>query len=241
MAQRPFPHQSPGIIAGLDVVQHTFRLLNEAVQVTPLVSDGDTVEPGQIIAPISSDPGHPQRLTGGAQLFTAHVRHRHDNSPDDGCRCRNQSHFFGHTQNSSRLARRRQSGRDAGRRPKSPDRLYDMALIKENHMTAAGSITAAVNCVRAYAPDVPVEVEVANLNELEEALALPVDRIMLDNMSLAEMRTAAERVNGRILLEASGNVTLQTIRAIAETSVDYLSCGTLTHSVTALDISLLLD
>ena len=83
--------------------------------------------------------------------------------------------------------------------------------------------------------------EVANLNELEEALALPVDRIMLDNMSLAEMRTAAERVNGRILLEASGNVTLQTIRAIAETSVDYLSCGTLTHSVTALDISLLLD
>jgi nicotinate-nucleotide pyrophosphorylase (carboxylating) len=120
--------------------------------------------------------------------------------------------------------------------------LYDMALIKDNHIAAAGGITRAVARVRAE--DVkkrPIEVEVKTLNELQEALRLDIDRIMLDNMSLDEMRQAATLTNGRVPLEASGNVTLDTVAAIAATGVDYISVGALTHSVQALDISFLIE
>jgi nicotinate-nucleotide pyrophosphorylase (carboxylating) len=149
--------------------------------------------------------------------------------------------------------------------------LYDMVLIKDNHIAAAGGITQAVERVRRrnrpglrpepcpeqgrraveglgpepldYAQDVrveglAVEVEVKSLAELEEALALSVDRIMLDNMDLDEMRRAVEMTAGRVPLEASGNVTLENVAAIAATGVDYISVGALTHSVKALDISL---
>jgi nicotinate-nucleotide pyrophosphorylase (carboxylating) len=120
--------------------------------------------------------------------------------------------------------------------------LYDMVLIKENHIAAAGSITAAVERVRDGDPQGrAIEVEVKNLAELEEALSLGLDRILLDNMSLEEMRQAVELTAGRVPLEASGNVELENVAAIAATGVDYISTGKLTHSVTALDISLLLD
>lgn len=117
--------------------------------------------------------------------------------------------------------------------------LYDMVLIKDNHIAAAGSITQAVERVRQRNQQgLAVEVEVKSLAELEEALALGVDRIMLDNMSLEEMRQAVEITAGRVPLEASGNVTLENVAAIAATGVDYISVGALTHSVKALDISL---
>jgi nicotinate-nucleotide pyrophosphorylase (carboxylating) len=124
--------------------------------------------------------------------------------------------------------------------------LFDMALIKDNHITAAGGVGAAVARVRAYsgAPRggnplgaLPIEVEVKSLDELAEALALGVDQIMLDNMSLDDMRRAVELTAGRVPLEASGNVSLETVAAIAATGVDYISVGKLTHSVEALDIS----
>jgi nicotinate-nucleotide pyrophosphorylase (carboxylating) len=118
-----------------------------------------------------------------------------------------------------------------------------MVLIKDNHIAAAGGITAAVERVRAQnAPGLPIEVEVKTWAELEEAVALRPDRIMLDNMAPAEMRRAVEwvagRTAGRVPLEASGGIDLDTVRAVAETGVDYISVGALTHSVTALDISL---
>jgi nicotinate-nucleotide pyrophosphorylase (carboxylating) len=120
--------------------------------------------------------------------------------------------------------------------------LYDMALIKENHIAAVGTITETVASIRAGDPQKrAIEVEVKNLAELQEALTLEVDRILLDNMSLAEMREAVKLSAGRKPLEASGNVDLENVAAIAETGVDYISVGKLTHSVTALDISLLLD
>jgi nicotinate-nucleotide pyrophosphorylase (carboxylating) len=117
--------------------------------------------------------------------------------------------------------------------------LYDMALIKDNHIAAVGSISEAVRRVRAG--DLrgrPIEVEVTSLELLAEALRLPVDRIMLDNMPLDVMREAVRMAGGRIPLEASGGVSLRTVRAIADTGVDYVSVGALTHSVNALDISL---
>lgn len=117
--------------------------------------------------------------------------------------------------------------------------LYDMVLIKDNHIAACGSISATVEQVQARnTRHLPVEVEVKDLDELREALGLKVDRIMLDNMSLEDMEQAVLMANGQVPLEASGNVNLDTVAAIAATGVDYISIGELTHSVKALDISL---
>jgi nicotinate-nucleotide pyrophosphorylase (carboxylating) len=111
-------------------------------------------------------------------------------------------------------------------------------MIKDNHIAAAGGITAAVQRVRSqWGHALPVEVEVGNLEQLGEALTLDVDQIMLDNMGLEAMAAAVEMTAGRVPLEASGNVSLETVAAIAATGVDYISVGKLTHSVEALDIS----
>jgi nicotinate-nucleotide pyrophosphorylase (carboxylating) len=121
--------------------------------------------------------------------------------------------------------------------------LYDMVLIKDNHIAVAeGSITEAVVRVRARDERrLNIEVEVRNLAELREALELKVQRILLDNMTTDEMREAVRLADGRIPLEASGNITLANVAEVAQTGVDYISVGALTHSVQALDISLLLD
>lgn len=118
--------------------------------------------------------------------------------------------------------------------------LNDMALIKENHITAAGSIQKAVQSVRKAFPDRPVEVEVRNMDELEQALREPVDRIMLDNWSTEEIKKGVGRVNGRVELEASGNMSLERVREVAETGVDLISVGSITHSYKSLDLSLLI-
>ena len=116
--------------------------------------------------------------------------------------------------------------------------LYDAFLIKENHIMAAGSIAAAINAARAQAPGKMVEVEVENHQELELALAAGADRIMLDNFSLQQMREAVLHTAGRAQLEASGGVNKTTLRAIAETGVDYISLGTLTKDIKAIDLSM---
>nr|MBC8496157.1 nicotinate-nucleotide diphosphorylase (carboxylating) [Chloroflexota bacterium] len=114
-----------------------------------------------------------------------------------------------------------------------------MVLIKDNHIDGAGGITEAVERVRQHHADkYPIEIEVKNLAELEEALSLRPDRIMLDNMPLESMRRAVEIPAGRVPLEASGNVTLETVRAIAETGVDFISVGALTHSAPVFDVSM---
>ena len=118
--------------------------------------------------------------------------------------------------------------------------LYDMAMIKNNHITACGSITAAVAALRAQST-VPIEVEVRTFDELNEALSLDIERIMLDHFSLSDMRRAVEIADGRTPLEASGNMTLDRIPDVAATGIDYISVGALTHSVTALDISFTFD
>jgi nicotinate-nucleotide pyrophosphorylase (carboxylating) len=122
--------------------------------------------------------------------------------------------------------------------------LYDMVLIKENHITAAGSISGAIRLARRAAPQVPVEIEVESLGELEEALAARPDIIMLDEFSLADMRTAValNRKNERpVKIEASGSVSLETVREIAATGVDYISVGGLTKHIRAIDLSMRLD
>ena len=116
--------------------------------------------------------------------------------------------------------------------------LYDAILIKDNHVAVAGGIALAVAAVRTHQPELPVEVEVDTLDQLDEALGCGAETILLDNMDAATIREAVRRCGGRARLEASGGVTLTTIRAIAETGVDAISVGALTHSVRALDIAL---
>jgi len=116
--------------------------------------------------------------------------------------------------------------------------LYDAVLIKENHIMAAGSIAAAVQAARQQAPGLMVEVETETLEEVDQALAAGVDVIMLDDFPPAQMCEAVARVKGKVKLEASGGVNLKTVRAIAETGVDYISVGSITKDVTAIDLSM---
>ena len=116
--------------------------------------------------------------------------------------------------------------------------LHDALLVKDNHVAAAGSLTAAVAAARAAGPDLPLEVEVDTLAQVEEALACGCDLLLLDNMDPATMREAVELSAGRARTEASGGITLATVRAAAETGVDFIAVGALTHSAPAADVAL---
>ena len=118
--------------------------------------------------------------------------------------------------------------------------LFDAILIKENHIVAAGSISAAISQARAIS-NVMVEIEVESLDELQEALAAHPDRVMLDNFSIEQLKSAVAMNDGQVELEASGNVSLETIRDIAETGVDYISIGALTKNVQAIDLSMRIE
>jgi nicotinate-nucleotide pyrophosphorylase (carboxylating) len=123
--------------------------------------------------------------------------------------------------------------------------LFDAILIKENHAAAAGGVGEAVSRAHRHAPELQIEVECRTLAEVQEALRagaeIPGFRILLDNMNPEQLRQAVAAVSGRALLEASGGVSLETVREIAETGVDFVSVGALTHSAPALDLSLLLE
>jgi nicotinate-nucleotide pyrophosphorylase (carboxylating) len=116
--------------------------------------------------------------------------------------------------------------------------LYDMMMVKDNHIQAVRSLSLAVQRARASFPNLPLEVEVDSLEHLKEALSLPVDRILLDNMDLATIHEAVLLGRNRVPFEVSGGVTLQNVRQIAETGVNFISVGALTHSAPALDLSL---
>ena len=119
--------------------------------------------------------------------------------------------------------------------------LFDMILIKDNHVDFAGGITNAVNAAKAYCKekgkDLKIEVEVRNMAEIDEALAAGVDRIMLDNFTPQQTAEAVKHINGAVEIESSGGITLDTLRSYGETGVDYISVGALTHSVKGLDMS----
>ena len=116
--------------------------------------------------------------------------------------------------------------------------LFDMVLIKDNHIKIAGGITKAVNKIRSKLDSgIKIEVETSTLEEVEEALLSKVDFIMLDNMPIETMKLAVKSINGKALIEASGNVTLERVKEVAESGVDFISVGALTHSVKALDIA----
>jgi len=229
-----------GVVAGLEVANLAFRLVDERISMIPQVTDGEAIAPAQILAQVRG-PGvgilsaervalnFLQRMSGIATMarrFVEAVRGTKAVILDTrktvpGLRVLDKMAVrLGGGQN-HRLG------------------LYDMVLIKDNHIAAAGSIGEAVRRTRAaVGSGFAIEVEVTSLPQLEEALAAEVDRIMLDNMGIDEMAEAVEFAGGRVELEASGNVTLDNVADIAATGVDFISVGSLTHSVRALDISL---
>ncbi len=238
--------RQPGIISGLDIAIQVFKILNRYIQFTPKVKDGEWVEPGDTLL-LLTGPANAilsaertalnflGRLSGIATLayiFSQQIKNTETKILDTrkttpgwrilekyavkcgGC----ENHRIG---------------------------LYDMFLIKENHITTAGSITRAVKKCREYMEtnnfSAEIEVETKSIAEVKEALNLKVDRIMLDNMYADQISECVKLVNDRIPLEASGNVTLENIKQIAATGIDYISTGAITHSAKNFDLSLLFD
>jgi nicotinate-nucleotide pyrophosphorylase (carboxylating) len=232
-----------GVVAGLEVARLAFFLIDERVRYVRQVTDGDWVEKGTVIAE-ASGPGRGvlsgervalnflQRMSGIATLTRRFVE-----------AVKGTSAVILDTRKTApglRLFDKWAVRLGGGQNHRSG--LYDMVLIKDNHIAAVGGISETVTRVRECDErGRAIEVEVKNLAELREVLDLNVDRIMLDNMSLEDMREAVRLTSGRVPLEASGNVSLENIAAVAATGVDFISIGMLTHSVNALDISLLFD
>ena len=233
------------VLCGQAWVDETFRQLDASIHVSWLVHDGELVSAGQKLFEIEG----PARavLTGERtalnflQLLSAiatEARRYSDAVAGTGCTILDTRKTLPGLRTAQKYAVHC-GGADNHRMG-----LYDMVLIKENHIAAAGSIEAALDAARRTAPAIKVEVEVESLAELERALAARPDIILLDDFSHADMRTAValNRERGRpVKLEASGSVTLETVRAIAETGVDFISVGALTKHVHAIDLSMRLD
>ncbi|HNS01831.1 MAG TPA: carboxylating nicotinate-nucleotide diphosphorylase [Anaerolineae bacterium] len=235
-----FLAKEAGVLAGLAVVRRVFQQVDPAVTCAFDLADGDRVAARQVFGAIHG-PGRAlltgervalnflQRMSGIATLTRRYV--------DAAAGTRAVILDTRKTAPGLRVLDKWAVRLGGGQNHRFG--LYDMAMIKDNHIAAVGGIAEAVQRVRAGDPrGRPIEVEVTTLEQLREALAQPIDRILLDNMSLEQMREAVQIAAGRIPLEASGNVNLNTVAAIAATGVDYISSGALTHSVAALDISL---
>lgn len=235
-----FLAKETGVVAGIQLVWRAFALLDPRVEVLVLIGDGLCVERGQVIAQVSG-PGRAiltgervalnflQRMSGIATATRAYV----DAVAGTRATILDTRKTVPGLRALDKWAVRLGGG--------SNHRigLYDMVLIKDNHIAAVGSITETVERVRASDPrGRPIEVEVTTLEQLAEALTLPIDRILLDNMPPDVMREAVVMAAGRIPLEASGGIDEATVREVAETGVDFISVGALTHSVKAMDISL---
>lgn len=228
-----------GILAGLGVFKRTFELLG-GIEMTTLFKDGDFIKNGERIATLTGDIrvilsgertalNYLQRMSGIA-TFTHHLVKELEGTHTTLLDTRK-------TTPGMRLFEK--YAVKVGGATNHRFNLTDGILIKDNHIGAAGSIKAAVEACRAYAPFVrKIEVEVENLQMVQEAIDAKADIIMLDNMDLETMKQAVKLIAGRAKTECSGNVNKERLKAIAATGVDYVSCGALTHSAPILDVSL---
>ncbi|MBT7990898.1 MAG: carboxylating nicotinate-nucleotide diphosphorylase [Anaerolineae bacterium] len=229
-----------GIVAGLPIAAFIFHLVDSKIKFTPLVEDGQHVDAKTVLAEVSGAAAAMLaaertalnflgRMSGVATLTRKFV--------DAVAGTRAVILDTRKTAPSLRVIDKYAVLMGGGKNHRMG--LHDMVLIKDNHIDGAGGISAAVAGVREkFGEKYPIEVEVKDLEELAEALVLKPDRIMLDNMTLEMMREAVEITAGRVKLEASGNVSLERLLAIAETGVDFISVGALTHSAPVFDVSM---
>jgi len=228
-----------GIVCGLPIMAEVFRQVDEAIRLTQFASDGEPVAPGDVVAALSgplrgiliAERAALNFLTRLSGIATLTARFVNAVAPYRAVILDTRKTTPGWR------ALEKYAVRCGGGRNHRMG-LYDMVLIKDNHIAACGSLTEAVRRVRTAGVSVPIEVEVKNLSQLEEALALEVDRILLDNMDIATLRESVRRAAGKLPLEASGGVALENVAEIAACGVDYISIGALTHSAPALDLSL---
>lgn len=234
--------KAPGVVAGLAVAERVFRELDPDAALSSVVGDGGRVAPGDVIATVTGRTrailtgervalNFLQRLSGVATAAAALV------AALDGSGTR----LLDTRKTTPGMRSLEKDAVRLGGGKNHRMGLWDMALIKDNHIAAAGGITAAVAAVREADPDVPIEVEVTDQAGLTEALAAGVDRVMLDNMTQDEMReaVATARASRRPPeIEISGGVTAESLNALKVLGADFVSVGAITHSAPALDISL---
>ena len=234
--------KAEGVIAGLALAEATFRAIEPASEFEVKARDGDRVKPGDIVAEVQAAVvtllsgertalNLMQRASGIATATRRYV------DAVAGTRAR----IYDTRKTAPGLRALDKYAVVCGGGENHRLGLYDMFLIKNNHIDRAGSIRAAVERIRERNPPQRIMIEVRHRAELEEALDVRPDFILLDNMTPAEMRAAVQRVAGAVPLEASGGITLANVRQIAEAGVDRISIGALTHSVQALDISMRIE
>jgi nicotinate-nucleotide pyrophosphorylase (carboxylating) len=234
-----FLAKAAGVVAGLPFAERTFAALEPASSFAAVKADGDAVEPGDLIAEVTASvitllSGERtalnllQRASGIATTTRQYV------NAVAGTRAK----IYDTRKTAPGLRALDKYAVLCGGGENHRIGLFDMFLVKNNHVDRAGSIAAAVERIRGRGLPRQIMVEVRDMDELDEALALKPDFILLDNMTPSELRRAVERTAGAIPLEASGGVTLETIRAIAESGVDRISVGALTHSVKAFDMAM---
>lgn len=229
-----------GVIAGMEVFARVFTLLDEKTEIIPYVKDGDEVKKGDLLATVNGDIrvllsgertalNYLQRMSGIA-TYTRSVAKLLEGSKTTLLDTRK-------TTPNMRIFEKYAVRAGGGFNHRY--NLSDGVLLKDNHIGAAGSVTKAVQMAKEYAPFVrKIEVEVENLDMVKEAVEAGADIIMLDNMSVEEMKEAIRIIDGRAQTECSGNVTKENIDHLTSLGVDYISSGALTHSAPVLDISL---
>lgn len=233
--------KAEGVIAGLPVIETVYRHVDPSVVVTAKVTEGSAVARGVVVCEVRGSArsiltgervalNFLQRLSGVATLTAKYVQ------AVAGTRA-----VILDTRKTTpgwRLLEKYAVRMGGGQNHRMG--LYDAVMVKDNHIAAGGGITPTVNHVKSHpkSKDLPLIVEVETLAQLREALSLPVDRILLDNMDEATMREAAAMAAGHVPLEASGNMTLDRVGAVAATGVDFISVGALTHSAPAFDLSM---
>lgn len=231
-----------GVIAGNPVVERVFNKLSPGVEITVRTGDGQRVIPGDAVSEVEA----PTRAILSGERLALNILQRLSGIATETSKFVKECEgldvkIFDTRKTAPGLRILDKYAVSAGGGHNHRMGLYDGVLIKDNHIELAGSITQAVEAVRQkYATTMNIEVETSNLRQVKEALDSGADIIMLDNMSLEEMREAVSTVGATALIEASGGVTLDTVRGIAGTGVDFISVGSLTHSAGVLDIALYL-
>jgi nicotinate-nucleotide pyrophosphorylase (carboxylating) len=243
-AEALITQKAPGAIYGLDVAEAVFAVLDPEVRCERLVEEGFWRKQG---GPVLSISGRAQALLTGERTALNFLTHL-SGVATMAARAAREVQGTGARVLDTRktipgLRMLEKAAVAAGGAGNHRVGLYDAILIKENHIAAAGGITQAIERVRAAAPELAgtLEVEVRNPREIDEALAAGAPRLLLDNMDEQQLRAAVAQVAGRAELEASGGVSLQTLRAVAGTGIEWVSMGALTHSAPALDLSLVME
>ncbi len=235
-----FIAKADGVLAGMDIALRVFEIIQPDFKAEVFKHDGDVLKKGDIIAKIS---GNTRTLLKGERTALNLLQHMSGVATATNSAVK----IIEGTKASIADTRKTLPGLrplekyavTVGGGKNHRYNLSDCAMLKDNHVDAGGGITNAVNSLRKkLGHTVKIELEVRNLDELKEALSVDVDIIMLDNMSCEDMKKAVEITGGKAKLEASGGITDETLRAVAETGVDIISMGAITHSVKAFDISL---